>query len=381
MKVSYYRCFASDQRISMQVYADALMKALDSSCLELRSFQPCSRLEALSSSRLVMRYLRYFRYPRMLSTCNADIHHIIDHGYAHLVANLSPGKRCITVHDLIPMLAWKGLLNQGDKKGDIVYQTHKPRLNLYSLSFLSKFDQIIAVSQSTADDLVEYLGLQPQRISVIPPIIDRHFSPVSDQRVDQFAEQHKLRRDIKWIMVSGQEFYKNHLTSLRVLKELDAQSDAKIKLLKTGLPSAHFDTAVAELGLQGLVRQIFVEDQAQLPLLYNLVDCLLFPSLYEGFGMPVIEALACGTPVIISDRGSLPEVAGGLAPAYNPFDIDGLSKAVHSSLFQDDQKLKIAAQAPAWVRQFQADRVAASMQNLYQKMLACQDQPGQMPGM
>ena len=145
MKICHYRCFNADQRISMENYADALQASLSKSKFEVEPFSPRSRLETYPKSRLIMRYLRYLHYPRLITNCHADIHHVLDQGYAHLLPKLNPGKTCVTVHDLIPMLAWKGVLGaQGKTK------QQKPRLNFYSLSFLSKFDHIIAVSQSTA---------------------------------------------------------------------------------------------------------------------------------------------------------------------------------------------------------------------------------------
>ena len=143
---------------------------------------------------------------------------------------------------------------------------------------------------------------------------------------------------------------------------------SKIKLIKTGRPSADFDAVVQELGLEHLVKTVYLDDQQELPILYSFIDCLLFPSLYEGFGMPVAEALACGTPAVVSDRGSLPEVGGKLAPALNPYDIKGLSQAVYRMIFDDGARAFVRLEGPKWVQQFRAETVAPQIQALYQQM-------------
>ena len=350
----------------MDIYADNLAKALQSSRITVGTFLPTSYLERFAGLPLVMRLLRYLHYPWLVRAKQAHIHHILDHGYAHLLPRLGAGKKCITVHDLIPYLHWKGHLQP---VGD-VQKPRRPWLNQYSLSYLKHFDRIIADSQCTADDLVNHLDIDREKIEVIAPIISDLFKPVSDKKVFEFTERYQLDRSCKWIMVSGQEFYKNHRISLQVLKDLAEHHHSKIMLIKTGRPSADFDAVVQELELQHLVKTVFLEDQQELPILYSFIDCLLFPSLYEGFGMPVAEALACGTPVVVSDRGSLPEVGGEIAPALNPYDIKGLSRMVYRMMFDDGARAFVRLEGPKWVRQFRAEAIAPQMEALYQEMVS-----------
>lgn len=365
MNVCHYLCFKSDQRASMNVYAEGLSNALSQSWISLRSYQPRSALEAFSSNRVVMRYLRYFQYPRAVSKLNfnADIHHIIDHGYAHLLPRLGAGKKVVTAHDLIPMMRWKGLLEAEDRVA-----VRKPLLNLHSLSFLYHFDQVIAPSQSTANDLTNHLGIPESKISRVPPVIGAQFGILEESLVAEFSKRYGLQEDCRWIMVSGQEFYKNHVTSLKVLKDLNTQSEIEIRMIKTGLPSEDFNQSVRQLGLEGLVKSLYLEDSKQLALLYNFVDCLLFPSIYEGFGMPVAEALACGTPVVTSDRGALPEVGGELALQFKPCDVKGLSKAIYQILANSRIKSAMHDEGPRWVEQFRPERVAKVIEDVYTRV-------------
>jgi len=359
VQICHYLCFDADQRISMQIYADSLNKALSGiKELELNRFKPTSKLSRFSNNRTLMRYLRYYHYPRSVAGVDADIHHVLDHGYAHLQAKLGKGMHCVTVHDLIPLLTWRGLIESSSP-------IRKPILNLHSLSYLSKFDKIITISQSTADDLVEYLDIEPQRISVIPPVIGDHFVRSSELAINTFRQRYRLDSKTRWLLISGREYYKNHHTSLKVLQALQQHIDVPVGLIKIGLPCSEFNQSVAQLGLSNQVRNIYLEDPAELVDVYSMVDCLLFPSLYEGFGMPVAEALACGTPVITSNRGSLPEVVGDLAPKLDPFDVQGLSKAVKKTLLDESIKKRILSDGPNWVMQFKQQTVVPQLEKFY----------------
>ncbi|MEM7357719.1 MAG: glycosyltransferase family 1 protein [Pseudomonadota bacterium] len=324
-------------------------------------------MERFSSSRLVMRYLRYVHYPRAVAKLKlgADVHHVVDHGYAHLLPHLGAGKKVVTVHDLIPMLHWKGLLGM---PGSLAGRVRKPVLNQYSLSFLDGFNQVVVPSQNTAADLVTHLSLNENKIKVVPAIIGEQFGVADKAAVSDFVAEYSLETDCKWLMVTGQDFYKNHLTSLKVLKALNKQSNFTIKMIKTGVPSEEFNQAVKKLKLEGLVRSVYLQDTRQLALLYNFIDCLLFPSIYEGFGMPVAEALACGTPVVSSDRGSLPEVGGTLVTRLNPYDVHGLSKAVYQLISSKQARLSMRQKGPVWVAQFRPATVAERMEKVYQNL-------------
>ena len=182
----------------MDIYADNLAEALQSSRVTIGTFLPTSTLERFAQLPVVMRLLRYLHYPWLVRGKQAHIHHVLDHGYAHLLPRLGSGMTCVTVHDLIPYLHWKGHLQPvGDAQ-----KPRRPWLNQYSLSYLKHFDRIIADSQSTANDLVNHLNIGREMIAIIPPIISDHFKPVSHQEVFAFTERYELDRSCKWIMVS-----------------------------------------------------------------------------------------------------------------------------------------------------------------------------------
>jgi len=367
--VCHYRCFAADKRLSMDIYADSLANALRSSkddtlAISLSAFTPTSRLEQYRENRFIMRYLRYRRYSKLVKWQNADIHHVLDHGYAHLLPSLNHGLSCITAHDLIPMLTWKGVIESHESAS----KRRKPWLNLKSLSYLKKYDGIVALSQNTRRDLVCQLNIDEQKITCIPPPIGDAFKPIADTLVSQFAKKYSLDQSSKWLMVSGSEYYKNHVGSLRAFKQLIESSDIKLKLIKTGLPTSDFNRCVEDLELESHVSQLFLDDFNELPLLYNFVDCLLFPSWYEGFGMPVAEALACGTPVVASNRGALPEIVGTLSSCIDPSDTDALASAVLKALTDRSMVDYIAVNGPNEMQRFSSETVAKMLHDFYHEL-------------
>ncbi|MBX2849995.1 MAG: glycosyltransferase family 4 protein, partial [Acidiferrobacterales bacterium] len=291
--------------------------------------------------------------------------HVCDHGYAHLLRAL--GRRnsvqstaainVVTLHDLIPYLTWRGKIPSN-------VSVKKPSLNMYSLSFVKHYDRIICVSQSSADDAAEILKIEHDRIAVVPPIIADHFVPKSREEVFEFAQRYLPQCDAKWVLISGREHYKNIGTSLRVIRQLIDQGES-IRVVRTGTPNQEFNKLVADFGLTERVSSIFLPRHKDLAKLYCAVDCLLFPSWYEGFGMPVVEALACGTPVVASNVASLPEAGGALALMSAPDDIDSLCNQVQVALNNDAHQQMVKKNGLKWAEQFRASEVANRLIQIY----------------
>jgi len=359
--IQHYLTFVADQRLSMQIYADNCCNALAQTGVPIRQYHPQSKLEKFSKSAMIMRGLRYLAYPYQVRQQVADVHHVLDHGYAHLASHLSNGKKVVTVHDLIPYLCWKGHLKTAQ-------HFRKPLLNLYSLRSLSEFDAIITPSEQTKQDLVKHLEIDEKKIHSVPPGLASHFKHHDEKRVKAFKQSYQLDQNARLIMISGREFYKNHTVCLHVLKQLLNRSSDPICLIKTGLDSPEFNQQVQELGLQNSVRCLFLQDFNELPILYNAVDCLLFPSLYEGFGMPVVEALACGTPVVTSNAGSLPEVAGDLAVQCSVDDVLQLTDAVWQALNEPQIKQRVVRDGNAWVAPFRVGAMGKRLLQIYQSI-------------
>jgi glycosyltransferase involved in cell wall biosynthesis len=228
----------------------------------------------------------------------------------------------VTVHDLIPVVRWGGSI-KGISRG------RKPWLNLISFRSLHRAAHLIAASESTRDDLIRLCHCAPDRISVIPLGVDSIFRPYSLAERSRAMQLLRLvDKGAKRIMVIGTQFYKNLPGALRAVSRLRELCDHPIEIIKVGRMNALEMQLVRQMGLDGAVLNLSNVPRERLPDLYNLVDCLLFPSFYEGFGWPPLEAMACGTPVVASNAGSIPEVVGNSGILHEPDDIEGFAHAM-----------------------------------------------------
>ncbi|MBU1109739.1 MAG: glycosyltransferase family 4 protein [Candidatus Riflebacteria bacterium] len=331
MKTVILRDFKEDCRDSMENYADQLAKGLSNlgSKLVVQNFTPQipAWLRFIKGIPLMqMRAARYLLYPKQAKKLKADIFHIVDHGYAHLVSALPPSNVVITVHDLIPLLGWKGLI-QGYPK------TKRPLLVEYSLSYLARANRLIADSESTKRDLILHLGCKAEKIEVVYPGLDNIFYQATKEEQKELRKSFELpEMDCKFILVTGAVKYKNNETSLKVLKLLNEQCKKPVMMIRLGAPYEEWNDKVKNAGLEKLTRVIHSLSRKRVADLYNCADCLLFPSTYEGFGWPPLEAMACGVPVVASNAASLPEIIGDAGLIANPHDVEVLTNLTLQAL-------------------------------------------------
>ena len=242
---------------------------------------------------------------------------MIYHATEHLLPYLTT-PTVLTVHDLIFER----------------YPEHHTRRNVWFLKvgmrlFTRAATAIIAVSQHTRRDLIELYGAPPAKIHVIYEGIDAAFRPAAPPDVAQVTQQYSPDRPYL-LMVGTLEPRKNHATALHALALLKREG-LPHRLIIAGGRGWLFEPIrrlVAELGLAEDVCFAGYVPAAALPPLYTGAACVLLPSLYEGFGFPVLEAMACPAPVVCSNVSSLPEVAGDAALLVPPLAADALAAAV-----------------------------------------------------
>ena len=199
--------------------------------------------------------------------------------------------------------------------------------------FVRRADAIIAVSNHTKRDLLELYRTPPDKVHVVEEGIEEQFSPVEEQEVQLTLEKYLIRRPYL-LMVGTLEPRKNHALAFEALARLKA-AGWRHRLVIVGSRGWLFDSVQRNLERLQLSDDVIFTGHvpdADLPAIYSGADCLLMPSLYEGFGIPVLEAMACGTPVISSKASSLPEVAGPAARYIDSMTGEALAETVRQLL-------------------------------------------------
>jgi len=191
--------------------------------------------------------------------------------------------------------------------------------------------RIIAISQHTADCLQEHYQVPAGKIDVVHLGIDTEFRAIDDrEQLAVVRERYGFERPFLYYPAATWP-HKNHLTLLSAVSLLQERYGFDGDLVLTGVTKQHHDTIAAEierLGLQKRVRLLGYLPYEDLPMLYNLARLMVFPSLFEGFGIPLLEAMACGCPVACSNTTSLPEVAGDAATLFDPRSADDMAAAI-----------------------------------------------------
>lgn len=238
------------------------------------------------------------------------------------VAPLSPpAPSVLTVHDL----AFRLFPENFSRPFGAYYRTLMPRITRQATA-------VIAVSENTRNDLIEHLGLPPEKVTVVAngvsPDFRRH---ISRQELQEVRRRYRLP-DSFFVSVASLEPRKNLKAIFRAYRLLAGEITSTQSLVLVGAGNRIYTDAGLKDELQRTKpRTVYalgyvpIED---LPAIYRLATALVYPSLYEGFGLPVLEAMASGTPVITSNRSSLPEVAGEAAILVDPESIEELAAAM-----------------------------------------------------
>jgi len=290
-----------------------------------------------NADRFLNRFWDYPRFVRQLKS-DFDLFHLVDHSYAQLLHELPAGRTLVTCHDLD---TFQCLLNPGADPRSIWFKKMMSR----TLSGFQKAARVICVSNSTRDELIGYQLISPDRAVVIPNGVHPSCSPEPDEEADAAIAEliGPANLDAVNILHVGSTIPRKRIDFLlRVFKNLrDEVPEARL-IRVGGSFSLEQLKLVDELGLANAIVELGHLDRSQLAAVYRRAAVLLLPSEREGFGLPVVEAMACGTPVVASDLPSLRET-GGEAAVYCPVnDLSSWTSAV-IHLLDDNQK-----QSQAW---------------------------------
>jgi glycosyltransferase involved in cell wall biosynthesis len=305
---------------------------------------------------------RYVGYPRSLRHSAAGVHHILDHGYAHAIRYFDPARTVITCHDVIPLLAAEGMIPVHVPA--TVARTFKIRVR-----YLARARAVIVGSAVTKDTLQRHTSVRPDRITVIPYGISRAFRPMPGRREPSRASAGIDMRSPVVLQVASGGRYKNTPALLRAVASLRPRLP-RLALVRIGAPLYDDEATLArQLGIAGIITFLGEVDDKTLVDWYNAADVLVFPSWWEGFGWPPLEAMACGMPVVGSTAPAIAEVTGDAAILVAPADPTALAQAIQRVLLDSAVAASLRQKGLRRASEYDWTRTAAATAAVYDHIL------------
>lgn len=324
---------AADQR-SMIGYGELLLENARRAGYDVTEFRSVSLMSRLLPGRVGDRPIaklfgnldRFGATPLALAGRRAEIVHVVDPGNVLYLDVIRHRVSIVTVHDFIPYLCVVGRL-EGFRP-----TASGRRLMAAILRRLKRVDRIVCVSDSTRRDLLSLVELDSARVVTIPNAVFQPMRPATPEECRAVRARLGLpARGTIILHVGSNSFYKNRRMVLEVFARVAPLHPDGV-LLFVGPRSPDLVELAAALGLAGRIHFAERADRADMAAIYSAASILLFPSLYEGFGYPVLEAQLCRTPVVCSNAGSLAEVGGDAVMTAEPRDVNALALAVDKIL-------------------------------------------------
>jgi glycosyltransferase involved in cell wall biosynthesis len=269
-----------------------------------------------------------------------------------------------TLYDLIPLHQVRGSFSLRRVDDHLGYARY--------LRLLQRVDRILAISEATKRDAIERLRIPAERITAIPLAVDeRRFYARSSEEIERVLTRHAVRRPY-FLHVGSSDPHKNTDNILRAFSLFCHKRSEHILYIAGKWPVQALkplQASYSDLFEDGRLKMLdFVPDD-DLPALYSGAEALIYPSVLEGFGLPVLEAMRCGTPVLTSSTSSLPEVAGDAALLVNPHDIEEIM--VGMQRLADDSTLRadLVARGLRQAAQFTFRRTAEETLRVYHELL------------
>ena len=303
-------------------------------------------------------------YPLQVGMNGSGVYHLTHPGLATCLYLSRAERVVVTVHDIIHYV------HRGDRELSTYQHIFHRMADALGLRALRKASAIIAISQHTKAALVEHLGCAPAKIHVVHRSVNLdRFRPLRVE--DDFWVRHGLDPDARYVLhLSSEEPRKNVETLLRAFASV-ASERADVRLLKIGrsqYPDCRLRLLqlVNELGLGERVTFIDYVTDEDLPRFYSVADVFVLPSLYEGFGLPVLEAMACGCPTVCSSRAPLPEVVGDAGKLCDPECVEELAEAISRVCADSVLREAMSARGIQRARMFSSESEAQRTSELYE---------------
>jgi glycosyltransferase involved in cell wall biosynthesis len=304
-------------------------------------------------------WFEHVRLPKMVRASGADIYH----GTFHLMPLLRPAwSTLVTIHD---MAVWAHPEAYGRKFA--MYG------RFLVTSAIKKSTRVLAVSEATKSEIERYLPGMSKKVTVILNGVGAEFVAAGDspkEKADAVCK--RLGIPMPFVLFVGNlEMKKNLPRLIEAFQRLRAAGNIKHSLVVVGQPLPKGPAAGIredQIGPGSGVHFPGYVTNADLPMVYRAADLVAYPSIYEGFGMPVLEGMAAGTPVLTSSVSSLPEVAGGAALLVDPFDPDAIAAGIRRGVSDSDWRAKAVAAGRDRALELSWERNARQTSDVYQEM-------------
>jgi glycosyltransferase involved in cell wall biosynthesis len=286
----------------------------------------------------------------------------IFHSPDFVLPPVSKARTILTVHDLAFLLY--------PECADAALRAYLERTVPYSAR---RADFIVADSENTRRDVISLLGIEPARVAVVPGGVDPSFQPIDDPaRHAALRERLGLDATTPYILFVGMiEPRKNLLGLLDAFEILKARRTLPHKLVVVGRKGWLWEETMARAEShpyrEDIVFPGFIPD-GELATLYSAAEAFAFPSHYEGFGLPVLEAMACGTPVVSSRASSLPEVVGDAGMQVDPNDAEALAAALELLAVNGELRADLRRRGLERAATFSWERAARSLLRVYERV-------------
>lgn len=306
--------------------------------------------------------------PKPLTTSPDLIHYPYFDLFFHTLPLFPSTKTVVTIHDVIPLLFPKFF--PPGIRGHI-------KFFLQQLA-LDRVDHIITDSLSSKKDIIKHLKVPAHKITTIYLAANSDFTPATKKQ--QHSTHTKYNLPDQFLLYVGDINYNKNLhTLIEAINQLNSipliiitrsNLNTNTHEIQTALTTNLIKSALNNLQNPQLVRFLKVDSQPELASLYSLASFYIQPSLSEGFGLPLLESVSCGTPLICSNAGSLPEVAGSAAIYFDPAKSSYIAKAITKALdLTAHQKTKLLRTSQSHAAQFSWDKTATQTINTYHQVL------------
>ncbi|NJL38092.1 MAG: glycosyltransferase family 4 protein [Leptolyngbyaceae cyanobacterium SM1_4_3] len=355
---------------SMDVYADGIAAGLravrpDWEVIELAPL-PLDRTSRSLFLRAKKFYERFWNFPRTIRQQKADIFHIIDHSEAHIVYGLKKVRKpvVVTCHDLI------NFFYRDNLRGSVKVPFVSNGMWMYSVRGLQDCDHVVTVSAVTAKDTAQILNVEPARISVVPNAVEPGFRPLPKHESESFRQQQGISPETICLLNVGSNHPRKNISAILRGLAILRQKGLPVLFWKAG---ADFDseqkTFIQTEGLESHITYLGNPDKSTLVQLYNAANILVAPSLHEGFGMTLLEAMACGTPAITANVSAMPEVVGDAGVLVDPQDWEAIANAVCRLHNDPGFYQELVNKGLERVKAFTWENTAEQIAEIYEKLL------------